>query len=207
MTAIIISQLILICTFKFWPETKVSETKIYTFDDSAIIVEEMIITKQSNAPASPPKPQVPIPVPSDIIIEDIVEFPEIDIFLNTDPLSLLESTGQRGEEERISGNPDRPPKVVKIVEPIIPEEAKQANIKAMILVNFVVLKDGTVKEAYIAEIRKFENNGKDFSIVKDIGFGLLQATIDAAYKWKFRPATENGESVAAYTQEIFSFGF
>lgn len=207
MVSIIVAQLILISTFKFWPASKKETVSFNQFDKKAIIVEEMIITKQANAPASPPKPQVPIPVPNDNILEEIIDFPELDNLLTIDLLSIENTTGQKGEEELISGNPDRPPRVVKIVEPVVPEGVKQAGIKATITVNFTVLSDGSVKEAYIAEIRQYKENGVDFEIVKDIGFGLLEATLEAAYKWKFRPASERGENVGAYTQDIFTFGF
>ena len=208
MVSIIVAQLIMISTFKLWPEREFERPVFDSFEKSAIIVEEMIITRQANAPASPPKPQVPIPVPNDEVIEEeLLEFPELDDLLNTDPLSESITTGQRGDEERISGNPDRPPRVVKIVEPVIPDEAKQANIKAIIFVNFTVLSTGLVKEAYISEIRLFEDNGRDFKVVKDIGYGLLEATLEAAYQWRFRPASEDGEQVGAYTQNSFTFGF
>ena len=208
MGGIIVAQLIILCVFRFWPEREYERPVFDSFEKDAIIVEEMIITKQANAPASPPKPQVPIPVPNDQIIEeDILDFPELDDLLNTDPLSMSITTGQRGDEERISGNPDRPPRVVKIVEPVIPEDAKKANIKAIVTVNFTVLSNGNVKEAYIAEIRLYEENGEDFRIVGDIGYGLLEATLEAAYQWKFRPATEEGERVGAYIQDVFTFGF
>lgn len=207
MGSVIVSLLILISIFKFWPESTKEPASFDTFEKRAIIVEEMIVTKQANAPASPPKPQVPIPIPNDEVIEEIIEFPELDLLLNTDILSTENTTGQRGDNELISGNPDRPPRVVKIVEPVVPEEAKRAGIKATITVNFTVLSDGTVKEAFIAEIRLYKENGIDFEIAKDIGYGLLEATLEAAYKWQFRPAKERGENVGAYTQDIFTFGF
>lgn len=207
MASMIVAQLIIISVFKFWPQSIIEPVSFESFDKKAIIVEEMVITKQANAPASPPKPQVPIPVPNDKVIDEIIEFPELDILLNTDPLSIENSTGQTGTDEKISGNPDRSPRVIKIVEPVVPEEAKRAGIKAIIKVNFTVLSDGSVKEAYIAEINLYKENGKDFEVVNDIGYGLLEATIEAAFQWKFRPASERGENVGAYTQDIFTFGF
>ncbi len=208
MASVIVAQLIIISVFRLWPEMEYERPVFDSFEKEAIIVEEMIVTRQANAPASPPKPQVPIPVPNDEVIEeDILEFTELDDLLNTDPLSESITTGQRGDEELISGNPDRPPRVVKIVEPVIPDEAKRAEIKAVIAVNFTVLSDGTVKEAYIAEIRLYDQNGEDYNVVGDIGYGLLEATLEAAYQWRFRPATDDGEKVGAYTQDVFTFGF
>lgn len=207
MLSIIVSQLILISVFRLWPEQEVEKEVFYSFDKEAFVVEEMIITHQANAPASPPKPQVPTPVPNDEIIEEIIEFPELDDFQTSDPLSEEFTTGQRGDEERISGNPERPPRVIKIVEPSFPTSARNAGIKAMVFVNFLVSRDGVVKEAYISEIRLYDEKGENYTVVQDIGYGLLEATIEAAYKWKFRPAKDEDELVGAYTQNSFSFGF
>lgn len=205
---IIVSQLILIAVFRFWPEMEREPRTFPNFESEAIMVEEMIQTRQANAPASPPKPQVPVPVPTDEIIEEeILEFPDLKDFLNSREFSESLTTGQRGDEERVSGNPDRPPRVVRIVEPPMPEAAKREGIKAVIFVNFLVNSDGTVEEAYISEIRKYDASGENYEVVQDLGYGLLEASLEAAYQWKFRPASERGENVGAYTQNTFTFGF
>ncbi|MCR9131911.1 MAG: hypothetical protein NXI08_05035 [bacterium] len=207
MGALIVSLLILIAVFKFWPE---QERKVNVFifpEDEVLFVEEMVITKQANAPASPPRPQVPIPVPNDVVIEEEIEFPEFDTMIFLDSLSIAETTGQTGNENRISGNPDRPPRISRIVEPTLSEEATKSELKSMILVNFTVNSNGTVREAYIAEIRKYKGNSDEYEVVQDLGFGIIQDVLEAAYKWRFRPATENGERVGAYIQEAFLIGF
>ncbi|MCG8372942.1 MAG: energy transducer TonB [Balneolales bacterium] len=207
MGSIIVSQLLLIAIFRFWPVSEVLKEPEIVFDRQAIIVQEMIITKQANAPASPPKPQTPIPVPNDEVIDEIIDFPEFEDLITFDLLSLENSTGQMGDEERISGNPDRIPRILRIVEPILSEEAKKSDVKALVYVNFLVGSRGDVKEAYIAEIRLYDKNGEEYEVVKSIGYGILEATLEAAYKWRFRPAMEDGEQVGAYIQEAFSFGF
>lgn len=204
---IIVAQLILISVFKLWPESEKEQPVFPSFEKEAIFVEEMVVTRQADAPAAPPKPQVPVPVPNDEVIEEIIEFPEFEDFIDGDELSEAISTGQMGDEERISGNPDRPPRVVKIVEPPMPDEAKRAGIKAIIFVNFLVNSDGSVKEAYISEIRKYDASGDNYEVVQSLGYGLARASLEAAYKWKFRPANERGENVGAYTQNSFTFGF
>ena len=167
----------------------------------------MIITRQANAPAAPPKPQIPIPVPNDEIIEEEFDFPELENLISFDPLSTSNTTGQTGDSERISGNPDRRPRIVRIVEPTLSAEAKNSNIKAMVFVNFTVNSSGNVLEATIAEIRLYDGGGEEYRVVQSIGHGILPAVIEAAFKWKFRPAEENGEPVGAYTQDVFSIGF
>ncbi len=207
MAGIIVSQIILVLLFKLWPETEKEPRVFRTFENEAISVEEMVITKQANAPAAPPKPQTPIPVPNDEVIEDIIEFPEFEDFLSEDPLGIELSTGQQGDEGKISGNPDRPPRIRRIVEPVIPDAAKKAEVKAMIAVNFTVSKEGRVLDAYVSEIRLYDKKGEDYEVVDDIGYGILEATLEAAYKWQFIPAEEHDEKVGAYSQQFFSFGF
>lgn len=177
------------------------------FSDNALVVEEMIVTTQAAAPASPPKPSVPVPVPNDEVIEEEIEFPDVNDLLSLDEFAEEYSTGQTGTESRISGNPDRPPRVVKIVEPPMPQEAKDAGIRAIIFVNFLVDANGNVEEALIAEIRLYDAKGDNYRVVKSLDYGLLEATIEAAYKWKFRPASERGDKVGAYARNTFTFGF
>lgn len=207
MGTIILSQLLLISVFKFWPEQEILRSVPVYFEREAFIVEEMIITRQANAPASPPKPQIPIPVPNDEVIEDIIEFPELEELISFDSLSVSTTTGQRGDEERISGNPDRPPRISRIVEPTLTAEARSSGIKAMVLVNFLVSSQGLVKEAYIAEIRLYEGKTDNYEVVNDLQYGILQDVLEAAYKWRFRPAQEEDENVGAYIQEAFLIGF
>lgn len=207
MGAIIVAQILMICVFKFWPEQIKEISRPVYFEKEAFIVEEMIITRQANAPASPPKPQVPIPLPNDEVIDDIIDFPELDVLISFDSLSVSTTTGQRGEAEIISGNPDRVPRISRIVEPTVSQEAIQSGVKAMVLVNFTVSSTGTVLEAYIAEIRRYEGKSDNFEVVNDLEYGILQDVLEAAFKWRFRPAEEDGENVGAYIQEAFLIGF
>ncbi|MBO6793680.1 MAG: hypothetical protein JJ895_07210 [Balneolaceae bacterium] len=207
MAGIIVAQLLLISVFQFWPQQERNVTEFIYPEDENIFVEEMVITKQANTPASPPKPQVPIPVPNDKVIEDEIEFPEFDNLISFDSLSIAETTGQTGDENRISGNPDRPPRISRIVEPTLSSEALNANLKIMILVNFTVNKNGTVREAYVAEIRKYNGKSDEYEVVQTLGYGIIRDVMEAAYKWRFRPATEDGEEVGAYIQEAFLIGF
>ena len=207
MGMIIISQLIVIAIFKFWPKKESIVQPSIFFENETLVVEEMIITRQSNAPAAPPKPQTPIPIPNDKLIDDYIEFPELETLISFDSLSVSTTTGQRGDEERISGNPDVTPRIIKIVEPTLTKSATRSGIKSMILVNFLVSSQGIVKEAYIAEIRLYKGKSNQFEIVEDLQYGILNDVLEAAYKWRFKPANEIGEAVGTYIQEAFLIGF
>ncbi len=206
MASIIVSQLILISVFRFWPDQQVIVELPIIFEKEAFVVEEMLVTRQANTPAAPPKPQMPIPVPNDEIIEDFIEFPELDQLISFDSLSVSLTTGQTGDDERISGNPDRQPLVVNFSTPILTQEATDAQIRAMVFVNFVVSSTGTVKEAFIAEIRLFEGQSDNYKVVNDLEYGILQDVIEAAYRYTFRPAEKDGDKIGAYYQDIILVG-
>ncbi|MEP1150230.1 MAG: energy transducer TonB [Balneola sp.] len=207
MVCIIISQLVLICIFRFWPALE-GENKSLVFNEPTqeIFIEQSIATIQEDVPARPPRPQIPVPVPNDEIIEEEIELPDFEDIL---PLEKLgeEEFGQTGDSNEPVASPQKSPTPLRIVEPATPDEAKKANIIAEVYVTFLVGKNGMVEEIYVSSIRMYESNGKDYSVVQDIGYGILNATLSAAEKWKFNPAQDNGEPVRAYTTQVFSFGF
>lgn len=103
------------------------------------------------------------------------------------------------------GSPERPPGLVRIVEPTIPEAAKRANVKAQIIVNFLVGADGSVLESYISEIRVYD--GDEYEVVNEIGYGLMEAVMEAAEKWRFSAARDQGRPVQTYVENSFNIGF
>lgn len=203
----VIAELIAIAVFTLWPvQQQEPVQQQIVFDDSNAIIDEAVITRQSSSPPPPPRPQVPVPVPNDEIIEEeLLELQDIDISVYADSMTV--GFGTSGDSDRIASNPQSPPSVVRIVEPTVPDAAKRANVKAEILVSFLVDTEGRVEEATISEIKLFEGSSGDFRKVESIGYGLTEATLEAALQWRFRPATENGEKVRAYTRHIFTYGF
>lgn len=206
MLSLICIELLVIILIHIWPE-KPREIAEYrdTFTDEVIYVEQSIPTRQESAPAAPPRPQIPVPVPDDEIIEQEIDFPEFD-----EIFSRIDAEGEEGSssvsgEGRLVGSPEQPPGLVRIVEPTIPEAAKRADIKALIHVTFLVGLKGEVEEVYINEIRLYD--GEDYEVVNQIGYGLMEATLEAATKWKFRPARDQGEPVKTYVENSFRIGF
>src|SRR6056297_1409336 len=74
--------------------------------------------------------------------------------------------------------------------------------KAQLDVTFLVGANGTVEDAFISEIRLYE--GDSFTVVNQIGYGLLEATIEAALKWRFSPAKQEGKPVRTYVENSFN---
>lgn len=206
MLSLICAELLVLMVLKCWP-VQVPEHKEYpdTFSKEVIYVENSIITKQTTAPAAPPKPQVPVPVPNDRVIEQKIDFPDFDDILSKFDASGEEGLSKVGGEGKIVGSPERPPRLVRIVEPTIPEAAKRANIKARIIVTFLVGTKGEVEDAYISQIRLYE--GDTYKKVDEIGYGLMDAILEAALKWKFTPAKDDGKPVKTYVENSFNIGF
>ncbi|MDR9418396.1 hypothetical protein [Gracilimonas sp.] len=206
MLSVVFIELLLLSFIYFWPSQSIDQNNELSFErDEVTFIENAIVTRQSTAPAAPPKPQVPVPVPNDEIIEEEIDFPEFeDVFAKIDATGELGKSSVEGEGE-VVGSPENPPGLVRIVEPTVPDAAKRANIKAWIIVKFLVGTDGNVEDAFISEIRLYE--GDSYEVVDQIGYGLMEATLEAAFKWKFRSATDDGRRVKTYVEDNFNVGF
>lgn len=207
MLCLSVSLIIMIVIFKFWPSiTKEDKREVYIEPTQEIFVEQSIATKQETTPASPPKPQIPVPVPNDEIIEEEIELLDFEDMLSLEKIGEGDA-GQTGDADEPVASPQRPPTPLKIIEPPTPEEARSAEIIAEVYVTFLVDKKGFVEEIFISSIRKYEPNAQDFEIVPEIGYGIMSASLTAAKKWRFNPAKDKGKPVKAYTTQVFSFGF
>lgn len=208
LVSIAATELLLLGIFTLWPVDK--EEKAYqdmVFTEQNVMVEEVQITTQKSSPPPPPKPQVPVPVPDDEVVEEeLMNLEEMDISEYSDSLEIR-GMGRIGDADQVVSNPQQPPSLVRIVEPTIPQAARQADIKAEILVSFLVNKRGNVEEATISQVKLYEKGKDEYRLVKSIDYGLTDATLEAALQWKFRPAKHNGQAVKAYTSHYFSIGF
>jgi outer membrane biosynthesis protein TonB len=206
MIALIGSIIIFLAIFKLWPVSPTEDVGYQEFyADEEILIDNTIITKQADSPPPPPKPMVPTPVPNDEIIPEDIEFPDIDDVFAEESNSEMPGRGETSGKAQLVGNPQSPPMLLKIVEPTIPQAVKDRNIKAQIDVTFLVGADGSVEDAFISEIRLYE--GDSYTVVDQIGYGLLEATIEAATKWKFSPPRHNDERVRTYVKNSFNIGF
>lgn len=207
LSCIVLVEIIAIAIINFWPVQDGGGTNYrdVSYSDEDIMFEEVEITRQESRPPPPPKPRVPIPVPNDQVIEEeIPDLEELNISDDYDPLSEG-IVGEEGDSDRVVSNPQSGPSVIRIVEPTTPDEAKKANIKVEVWVTFLVDQEGRVEEANISQIRLYDGN--EFETVQSIGYGITESTLKAALQWKFRPATDNGQPVKAYTRHIFTYGF
>lgn len=206
LASLVIVLLLMIGFVQFWPASEYSPTlDVAITEPEMVFLDEIIVTRQQSAPAAPPKPMLPMPEPTDEIIElDLdLEF-EWDI-TDLEPLDPGTGTGDSGEAVRIVGNPERAPSVVRIVEAsarqYVPEEYRSS---LEIIVNFLVDENGDVEEAHIMEYRLYSDDGgyESLSVVPD---DLVEAVIQAAMQWRFRPARDQGDAVKAFTRQRFNY--
>lgn len=207
LASIVIVEIGLILLIRFWPEIMYNPEMDYNLQQEDVIaLEEIQVTRQESSPPPPPRPQVPVPVPDDVIIEEELDF-ETELDLSTLPIPEEGAgTAQTGDEERIVGNPQVPPSVVRIVEASAPEEVpEEYRGRLEMIVNFLVDTEGEVEEASIMEIRLYERNGSGYEQLEYVEYGLMDAVLKAAMQWRFRPARQNGEPVKAFTRQRFSY--
>jgi hypothetical protein len=207
MLSLICAELIIIIILKSWPAYPDAPKEYQdTFAEEVTYVENAIITKQTSAPPAPPKPRIPVPVPNDQVIEEEIDFPDFE-----DIMSKYEADGEDGFSEaegegEFVGSPERSPGLVRIVEPTVPDAAKKADIKVKVLVTFLVGTRGEVEDFYISEIRLFNKDGS-YKKVDQVGYGIMDAVLQAAAKWKFTAAKDQGKPVKTYVENSFNIGF
>jgi len=203
---IIFAELILLALFNLWPVMKSdNDFQSSQSSDQSLVLEDIPITSQSSAPPAPPAPVVPVVVPNDQIIKE--KLPQFNDIGNDKNAKIPKFNGMGGNGRApIVGNPGRPPSVVKIVEPAVPEAAKKAHVKVEIIVNFLVGTNGAPEKVSIAKIKLYDKKTDKFKEVKTIDYGIIKVTLKAAAQWRFRPAEQNGKKVRANSKHIFTFG-
>ncbi len=207
---LVVVELIMVLLFRYWPVSTAEHTFHFTEEQYQPITMDMVISTHQDEGAPPAVPAIPVVVPNDQIIADPLTHLQTDNLLK----GKLPGPGTGGSGEGtgsgngngIVSNPDRQPAVVKIVEPAIPKEARKAGIKAEIWVDFLVGMTGIPEQVSIARIRIYNKDNKQWQDVSTVGYGLIDATLEAAAQWRFRPASKEGQKVRAYTRHIFTFG-
>ncbi len=210
LSALAVAELLMLAVFHFGPVAKIEQPWRPQQNSGDVEFQQVEVTRHSDIPASPPKPAVPLRLPEDKIVEE-----ELKINPLQREITVSEDLGEgkeRGSEEgkpalQPVDSPDQSPQLYKIVEPEMPEEARKANIKVIIEVQFLINEKGQVEEASIAQIKLYEDGKDPYKVVDHINYGLTQATLSAALQWKFRPAVKNGKKVPSYSKHSFTYGF
>lgn len=195
----------LLVVVRFWPEFPNSVNTNQVFDTEGLPIElEMIEqTEQVAKPPPPPAPIPPVVVPDD----EILDFEQLDTNSEID----IEDEGKDNAEAvaqgpRIVAKADQGPKPIRFVEPEYTEAARKQNVKASVLVEVLIDETGRVIESKIVDRFLYEKKGEPPVPVSKVGYGVEEAALAAAERWRFRPARHGGRLVQTYYTLTFRFG-
>lgn len=199
-TAVVL--LMLIAAVRLWPVTDgPRDDRTYRSDIETIHIDEVLQTAQARSKPPPPPPPVPIEAQRDFLLEE----PDLDLDVSLPDVAempgLDEATGERTSGARVH-EAARP---VRFVEPEYTPEARRQRLRAEIVVQLLVTRDGRVEDTLILN-RYVLADDADRRPVEEIGFGLEEAALAAARRWVFRPAREDGSPVESFYVVTFSFG-
>ncbi len=188
------------------PRLNPNQQKINSISKEELVLQPMIITRQNVGVAAPPKPVIPALAPEyRLIEEDFLPIERPNLLVTEFEQSQNASTGWMGDEQKITGDPDRLARIKKIVEPSYTNEALASNEQYRIGVEMVIDSSGRVVEAYVSSIEQLLSNGERLKR-EQVQYGILEAIIEAAFLWEFSPAVKDGRPVRTQRTELFLFG-
>lgn len=153
-------------------------------------IEEVEQTKQIEVPPPPPRPQIPIEVPDDEVLEDATIDLNAELDLDAAP-TAPPPPPEPAEEEQEDAEPEvfvaveQMPELIGGLQSLqeqikYPELARKAGVEGMIVVQFVVDKQGNVVEP---------------EVLRGIGAGCDQEAIRVVRQAKFNPGRQRGKPV------------
>lgn len=199
--AVVLHVILFVVTF---PKIE-AETPTFRQENRAFVV------KQVRFEPPPPKAEVqvpkkrekrkiiPIPDPTpeepEPIREIELDLPEVDAVLADDaifgvPEGIVQGPGRTfGDALQLSGD-IVPPQKVFTPQPIYTEEARQARIQGVVILQAIIDATGGVTA---------------IKILKGLPEGLSEAAVEAVKTWRYQPATLDGRPVAVYYNFTISF--
>lgn len=185
---VILSLLAFIVLFKIDFEME-SSADYDVVERTEIEMEDIVQTEIIERPPPPPRPPVPIEVPDDAVIED--EMMDMDAFLDMDD-SMAEAPAPPPPPEEDEGDDQEVFVIVENMPELIggmaalqehveyPEMARRAGIEGRVVVQFIIDKEGYVREP---------------QVVRSLGGGLDEAAIEAVKQVRFTPGMQRGRPV------------
>jgi protein TonB len=138
--------------------------------------------KAKKIPMPDPTPDDPEPIVEDVVLELVEsDAPESDFAVDI-PSNGPPGFGAPGVGEIADiGGAVLPPKAIYSPKPHYTEEARQARVQGMVLLETIIDTQGNV-----AAVR----------ILKGLPMGLTESAIETVKTWKYQPSTRNGKPVA-----------
>jgi protein TonB len=153
-------------------------------DQIIIQMEDIPETRQIQRPPPPPRPAVPIETESDDVPDDVtIESTDLDfdeVPVDIPPPPPPGSTDAPDEEIVEFFALEVTPDQIKNVPPKFPELARRAGLEGDVFVQFVVGRDGRVRQATVLRGHEI----------------FRQAAVDAVLQWIYKPAIQNDKPVA-----------
>ncbi|WP_445664351.1 energy transducer TonB [Fodinibius sp. AD559] len=185
---LIVALLIFIVAMKIDFKTEKSEVQL-TEEQTVVTMEEVEQTKQEERPPPPPKPQVPVEVPNDEIIED--QTINIDAEIKVDEALEVPDPPQEAEEEdeeeeedffvAVEHMPELKGGLAKLQQCVeYPDMARKAGIEGRVVVRFIVNEQGKVE---------------DPEVVRSIGGGADEEALRCVKQAEFEPGRQRGVPV------------
>lgn len=185
-TSLILSLVVLIAAFKFFPKFSDQSVKI-DGPQELIEVTDVEATKQESAPPPPPKPPIPIEAPTDDVLEDIeISETELDIDAVVDAPPPPPAKEEVEEVEpvffvAVEEMPEPIGGIEGIQQKIVyPEIAKRAGVQGRVFVKAFVDENGNVNKV---------------ELIKGIGAGCDEAAMSAVQQTRFKPGKQRGKPV------------
>ncbi len=176
----------LIMAFYFFPDLK-NSVVLKQEQQEVVKVEEIEVTKQEVKPPPPPRPQVPVLVPNDQVMEDEVVF-DSELKVEETPPPPPPPAANEEEEatifEVVEELPEPNGGVAAIQSKVVyPEIAKKAGIEGTVVIRAAIDEKGNVLKTVVA---------------KGIGAGCDEAAQEAIKKVKFKPGSQRGKPVKVW---------
>ena len=153
-------------------------------EQEVVKMEDVTQTKQEEKPPPPPRPQVPVEVPNDEIIED--QNIDINAEMNMDePLDMPPPPKEEEEEEdffmAVENMPELKGGLAGLQKKInYPEMARKAGIEGTVSIQFIVNKEGKVE---------------DPRVLRGIGGGCDEEALRVVKQAEFEPGRQRGKPV------------
>ncbi|MGD8427989.1 MAG: TonB family protein [Balneolaceae bacterium] len=149
-------------------------------------MEDVIQTKQEKTPPPPPRPQVPVEVPNDEIIQD--QNIDISADLNMDePLDMPPPPESKKDDDSedffvaVEQMPELKGGLAELQRKInYPEMARKAGIEGRVIIQFIVTENGNVENP---------------KVIRGIGGGCDKEALRVVKQATFKPGRQRGQAV------------
>lgn len=163
------------------------EKKNLTKKQDVVKMKDVVQTKQQEKPPPPPRPEAPVEVPNDEIVNDepINLNAELDMNDKLDVPPPPKENKKKDKEEKVFQVVEQQPQLIgglKALQQKInyPDMARKAGIEGRVYVQFVVNKHGRVENAHV---------------IRGIGGGCDKEALRVVKQAKFKPGLQRGRPV------------